>query len=125
MKNKGFSLIELLIVVAVIGILAAIAIPAYLGQQTKARRQAGSENIQALGTAMELYYQEHSNYGTDCSDTDACKTQYKSFQPKTNYTFSVDVTADKQGYTITCASSDFGSYSSVTMDQNGTITWVE
>ncbi len=124
-KNKGFSLIELLIVVAVIGILAAIAIPAYLGQQTRARRQAAIENIQALSAAMELYYQEHNNYGNDCSDTAACTAQYKSFKPQTNYNFSVDVNNGGQGYTITCESTDFGSYSKVTLDQNGTIQWVE
>lgn len=125
MKNKGFTLTELIIVVAIIGILAAIAIPGYLGQQTRAKREAAVENVQALGAAMELYYQEHNNYGADCADTEACKIQYPSFKPQTNYTFSVDVSADGQGYTTTCVSDDFGSYSSLTMDQNNVITWVE
>jgi len=125
MKQKGFSLIELLIVVAVIGILAAIAIPAYLGQQTRAKREAAIEGIQSLSAAMEIYYQEHNGYGDDCANTEACKEQYKSFRPQTNFDFSVDVTSDKQGFTITCASSDFGSYSKVTMDQDGKITWIE
>jgi type II secretion system protein G len=126
MKQKGFSLIELLIVVAVIGILAAIAIPAYLGQQTKAKRHAAMENIQALSAAMEIYYQEHNNYGPDGTISgSAVKDRYKSFKPQTNYDFSVNINNSGQSYVITCESDDFGSYSKVTLDNNGTMQWVE
>jgi type IV pilus assembly protein PilA len=60
-KTKGFTLIELMIVVAIIGILAAIAIPNFLRFQLKARSSEGKVNIAAIRTAEVAY---NSEFGT-------------------------------------------------------------
>jgi type IV pilus assembly protein PilA len=57
-RKSGFTLIELMIVVAIIGILAAIAIPNFLRFQLKAKTSEGKTNIAAIRTAQQSYYSE-------------------------------------------------------------------
>jgi type IV pilus assembly protein PilA len=61
-SKKGFTLIELMIVVAIIGILAAIAIPNFLRFQLKSKSSEGKVNIAAIRTAEESYLAEFGNY---------------------------------------------------------------
>jgi type IV pilus assembly protein PilA len=61
-RKGGFTLIELMIVVAIIGILAAIAIPNFLRFQLKAKSSEGKTNLAAIRTAEESYYSEFGLY---------------------------------------------------------------
>jgi len=60
-SKKGFTLIELMIVVAIIGVLAAVAIPAYSGYVKKARLTELSNAMGAVGTSALEYYQSHAD----------------------------------------------------------------
>ncbi len=60
--RKGFTLIELMIVVAIIGILAAIAIPNFLRFQLKSKTSEGKVNLAAMRTAEESYLAEFGRY---------------------------------------------------------------
>jgi len=60
--EKGFTLVELMIVVAIIGILAAIAVPQFSNFRVKAFNSAASSDIKNLKTALESYYSEHYFY---------------------------------------------------------------
>jgi prepilin-type N-terminal cleavage/methylation domain-containing protein len=65
MRKSGFTLIELMIVVAIIGFLALIAIPSYKKFLAKAKRTEAYMNLSALATAEKIYHAEHGSYTTD------------------------------------------------------------
>jgi len=62
-NQKGFTLIELMIVIAIIGILAAIAIPHYLGYSCKAKQSEAKSSLGAIATCQEAYKAEFDTYG--------------------------------------------------------------
>jgi prepilin-type N-terminal cleavage/methylation domain-containing protein len=62
MDKRGLTLIELLIVIAIIGILAMIAVPAYIGQQKSAARTEAYSNLQNLRLLEEQFFAENSCY---------------------------------------------------------------
>ena len=61
-KRSGFTLIEVILVVVIIGILAGIAIPRIAGKADKAKISQGKANITALETALADYNMENSEY---------------------------------------------------------------
>ncbi|CAM3096446.1 prepilin-type N-terminal cleavage/methylation domain-containing protein [Corallococcus sp. ZKHCc1 1396] len=61
-KKGGFTLIELMIVVAIIGILAAIAIPNFIRFQAKSKQSEAKTNLKAIFTAQKAYFGEKDKY---------------------------------------------------------------
>jgi type IV pilus assembly protein PilA len=68
--EKGFTLIELLVVILIIGILAAIALPAFLGQRSKGQDADAKSAARNLVSAMESFYATNQTYAGATSSTD-------------------------------------------------------
>ena len=62
--EKGFTLIELMIVIAIIGILAAIAIPQFSAYRTRSYNSAANADLRNAATAQEAYYVDFQSYAT-------------------------------------------------------------
>ena len=67
--ERGFTLIELMIVVAIIAILAGILIPNFVNARAQAQTAACESNMRQIATALELYYADNQQYPTAASMT--------------------------------------------------------
>jgi type IV pilus assembly protein PilA len=74
--KRGFTLVELLIVVVIIGVLASIAIPKFRNSKEQAYIAAMREDVRNLATAQEAYYADHS--GSYAINTAALGTAYQA-----------------------------------------------
>ncbi|HJU82905.1 MAG TPA: type II secretion system protein [Holophagaceae bacterium] len=126
--SKGFSLIEILLVLAVIGILSAIAIPSFLGQRHRARVIGDAiTNAKSLAMALESRKAETGIYGAPGSypwtaagarpSTDIAP----SFVPTGNskMDFKVDINADSLSYTLTVTDPTLSNKMVYQTDQTG------
>lgn len=85
-SNKGFTIVELLIVVVVIAILAAITIVSYNGITTKAKDSSAKAAASSIQKKAELYFAEHGNYPATVSQFAAAGKAYDL--PSTAFTAS-------------------------------------
>lgn len=72
-RASGFTLVELMLVVAIIGILASIALPSYNEHVRKARRTAGAACAAAVAQQAERYYTTNLRYTGFAADTSICE----------------------------------------------------
>ncbi len=94
-NNKGFTLVELLTVIAIIGILAMIAIPAYVGQQTSATRTEAYQNLSSLRLLEETFFSDNSVYTAPANDVLAIQALLPGFRPGADLQFDYEIFQDE------------------------------
>lgn len=123
-KSKGFTLIELMIVVAIIGILAAVAIPAYNDYTQTTKASAGLAGLGSFKTTVAMCYQKQGAL-TDCDAGDFGIPAEITAAGSINYLTAVDVEAGV--ITATLEAKD-RSGSAISIDltpvvNSGTLNW--
>jgi len=64
-KQKGFTLVELMVVIIILAVLTGIAIPSYLALRNRARESAAKAEMVNIATAIELFFSDYSQYPPD------------------------------------------------------------
>jgi len=96
MKNeRGFTIMELLVVIVIIGVLAAIGVPAYNNMTTKARTAVCEANRRTLDTATGVYYIDKEGYPTAVGDLTPYLDNATDIKCPTGGTYSIDATSHK------------------------------
>jgi type II secretion system protein G len=121
-EQRGFTLVELMVVVAIIALLAAIIIPNYVHARAQAAVSQSEANLKEIATALELYYTDHQSYPPSGNVTPAifggANNPYLTTTP-TNalgrqeyvYTFTAAVNGTPPTYSI----ADPGAYDPTTL----------
>lgn len=125
----GFTLIEVMIAVAIIGILAAIALPAYNDYIRRGQIQEAFGFLSDYRTKLEQYYQDNRNYGstgTTCA-TDSTASAWSNFAPSSAKYFAFTCATNtaagdttQQSYTVTATGNAGAAVGhTYTINQNG------
>ena len=106
-EDKGFTLIELLVVILIIGILAAIALPAFLSQRAKGQDTEAKSNARNLVSQLESCYTQDQAYTNCATSEDVTKSGLPIGSADGQVTF---VAVGTDGYTITAPSKSANSF---------------
>lgn len=105
-RYRGFTLIELAIVVAILAILAAVAIPSYERYVRKGKRADAQALLQAASLAQEKYRLNNTTYATATSNlSPPCPTSGACLSDQGNYTLATPTAVTGSSYTLTANAS--------------------
>lgn len=121
-RSKGFSLIELMIAVAIIGILAAVVVPGYTDYVRRSSLQEGFAALADQKIKLEQFYQSNRSYGT-VDEAPACgndgTTAHVSFASSANFSYSCTLPGDDdQQFLLTATGSGSAAGHVFTLNHN-------
>lgn len=97
---RGFTLVEVMVTVAIIAILAAVAIPQYTSYVTRSRLTDASTGLATMRAQMERYYQDNRTYGNTGTFVSPCNNATASARTFGNFVISCTGTLDTTQFTL-------------------------
>ena len=117
-KSSGFSLIELLVVVAILGIIASIGIVSYTGYVSGAKRKSAENVMQQISLGQTEYYSDNGTYFFNSNSTNCSPTSATSTAIETNLLGGSDNINDEMGYQL-CIADDSSNYKVIATETGG------
>jgi type IV pilus assembly protein PilA len=111
--SDGFTLVELLVVILIVGILAAIAVPIFLDQRGKGQDADAKVYAATAAKTMVVWGNEHGGYGT------ATEAGLVRIEPALAHARGLDVSGDAHSFTVTVDSVGGGSFTVRRSDGDG------
>jgi len=124
-NEKGFTLVELMIVIVIVGILAAVAVPIYQSNIKKAKMSECDAALGTVRTALRVYFAGNSVYptaaaGTAVTAVSGLDISAEDLNGKYFVASDYTLTSDDSTYTIKCTKDAiFGAGNDRTLDHNG------
>jgi type IV pilus assembly protein PilA len=114
-SKKGFTLVEIMIVVVIIGLLAAMAIPAFQKVRTTSQEKTIVNNLRQLASGADQYFLEYGVTEVTSSQLTGTNSYVKSFSLVTNETYTSPI---QQGATLgaTASNTNLGNAGVITIE---------
>jgi type IV pilus assembly protein PilE len=100
-NEKGLILIDILIVILIAGIIAAIVVPQYTQKQEKEQMELSQQNMDALANAQDTYFQEKGKYASDIMELSSVDPDVRDILSPGGLEYSIEL-PDSLSYVILC-----------------------